>query len=264
MGKYWVIMRNTWEEMTTYRLSFTMWRIRTVMQLLTMYFLWIAVLPQKNILYGYNQSLLLTYVLGTAIVGTVVLSSRSYEVGDEINKGDLSNYLLRPINYFLYWFARDAGDKAMNVAFAVVELTILFFILRPPFFIQTHPLYLLFFLLSIMVAIVMYFFFNFLMGLIGFWSPEVWAPRYIFITLLYFFAGGLFPLDMLPKQIFSIIQFLPFTYMLYFPVKIYLGQLSITQMSTGLVIGVLWTGIVFLVVRGIWFKGLRLYTAQGR
>lgn len=264
MNKYFRVAKLTWDETLVYRLNFVMWRVRVVLQILTLYFLWVSLLPSGASIFGYNQSSILTYILGTSMVGSVVLSSRSYAVGDEINSGNLSNFLLRPINYFLYWFARDVGDKAMNIMFSVIELVVLFAILKPPFFIQTDSLYILLTFVAIVLALIMYFFFNFLLGLIGFWNPEVWAPRFIFIILLNFFAGGLFPLDILPKFIFSAFQLLPFTYLLYFPIKIYLGQLTIMEIFNGIMISLAWTILLFIVVRYIWRKGLLVYTAQGR
>lgn len=264
MKKYWIVAKNTWEETFIYRLNFVMWRFRTVLSLITVYFLWFSILPKNGFFLGYNQSLMLTYILGTSLVSSVILASRSIAVGEEINEGNLSNFLIRPINYFLYWFAKDLGDKAMNIIFSLVELTILFFILRPPFFIQTDPIYIFFCFISIILGVVLFFFFNFLLGLIGFWSPEVWAPRFIFIILLSFFAGSFFPLDILPTSIFNIFQYLPFPYLLYFPLKIYLGQLALGKIFFGLLISIIWTFLIYVIVRFVWQKGLKLYAAEGK
>ncbi len=264
MNKYFQIAKLTWDETLVYRLNFVMWRIRVVLQILTLYFLWASLIPSGTTLFGYDQSQMLTYILGASLVSSIVLSSRSSAVGDEINSGNLSNFLLRPINYFLYWFSRDVGDKAMNIAFAMVELTIIFAILKPPLFIRVESIHLLLTFVAIILAIIIYFFFSFLLGLIGFWNPEVWAPRFIFTVLLNFFAGGLFPLDILPKFIFSIFQLLPFTYLLYFPIKIYLGQLTTIEIFTGIAISLVWTTLLYVVVKYIWRKGLLVYTAQGR
>lgn len=264
MKKYYIIARNTWDEMLTYRVSFIMWRLRNVIQLLTIYFLWSVILPTGKTLLGYSQSLMLTYILGTSLLDSIVLSSRTYAVGEEINNGNLMNFLLRPINYFMYWFSKDLGDKFMNLCFSTVELILIFIILKPPFFIQTNPFYILPFIFSIILSLFMYFFINFLLGLIGFWSPEIWAPRFIFITLLGFFAGSLFPLDILPRAVYEILRLLPFTYLLYFPLKIYLGQLSFLEIVTGLSVSVFWTFAIYFIVRTVWQKGLKNYTAYGR
>src|SRR5579859_1305440 len=142
MKKYFLIARNMWDQTLTYRLNFIVWRIRVVINLLIIYFLWMAILPSGKQLFGYSQSMILTYILGTSLLNAIILASRSGEVGDEINNGDLSNFLLRPINYFYYWFAKDLGDKAMNLIFSVIELSILFFLLKPPLFLQHNLFYL--------------------------------------------------------------------------------------------------------------------------
>lgn len=75
--KYWLVAKNTWEETLTYRLNFAMWRVRTVLQLLTLYFLWLSVLPKDTTLLGYTQPFMLTYILGTSLISSIVLASRS-------------------------------------------------------------------------------------------------------------------------------------------------------------------------------------------
>lgn len=261
---YLLVAKHTWDEYVAYRLNFAMWRIRNVLQLLTTYFLWFIVMPTQGSLLGYTRSMMLTYVLLSEFFSSIVLSSLTGEVGDEINKGDLSNYLLKPINYFAYWFFRDIGDKLMNISFAIPELILFLIILRPPFFVQTNIFVLLTTVFVLLEAVMLYFFINFLLGLIGFWSSEVWAPRFILFMVLTFFSGGIFPLDILPKPIFTVFQLLPFTYLLFFPLKIYLGTLSLTQALGGIIISSIWIGILFISLQFVWRKGLRVYTAQGK
>ena len=115
MNKYLLVAKNTWYETVTYRFNFVMWRIRVVFQMLTVYFLWLAIIPSNGNFLGYTKPLMLTYILGTSFISSITLASRSYGIGEEINNGNLSNFLIKPINYFLYWFAKDMGDKAMNI-----------------------------------------------------------------------------------------------------------------------------------------------------
>lgn len=264
MKKYFLVAKNTWAEMLTYRLNFVMWRVRGVVFLLSMYFLWLAVIPKGTLVLGYNQELMLTYIFGALLVNAIVFSSRSYAIGDDINQGNLSNYLIRPLHYLFYWVAKDMGDKFMNIMFSIVELCLLFYILHPPFFLQTNGLYLIPFAMSIIFAMILNFFFNMLLGFIGFWSPEVWAPRFIYFMISSFLVGIYFPLDILPANVVNMFQYLPFTYMLYFPLKIYLGQLSLVVVYQGLFVSILWTFLLYIITQFIWQKGLKIYTAQGR
>jgi ABC-2 type transport system permease protein len=195
---------------------------------------------------------------------SIVIATRTAEIGDQINNGTLSNFLIRPISYMKYWFARDLGDKAMNLVFSVVEITLLIIIFKPNLFIQNQPQYIAIAFVSALISMTMYFYFNYLLGLLGFWSNEIWGPRFIFWILLNFFAGSLFPLDILPNTIFNILKFLPFTYLLYFPLKIYLGQLETYAIIEGLIISILWTFILYFVVKLTWNKGLKVYGAEGK
>lgn len=265
MKKYWPVFKNTLEEYFAYRLNFVMWRVRTVLQLLVVYFLWLAVFQnQRGEIFGYTQSLLLTYILGTSVLRAVVFSSRTIDVGDEINRGNLTNFLLKPISYFKYWFTRDLADKILNIFFAALELTIIYLLLKPPIFLQTSFLNFSLFVASVGLATLLYFYINFLFGLLAFWTPETWAPRFVFFIFLEFFAGGLFPLDILPEFLFNLLIFSPFAYLVFFPLKIYLGQLNPWQIGQGLAVCAFWIVIFYQIVRLIWQKGLMIYSAEGR
>lgn len=263
-GKYWQVFKLTWEEYLAYRLNFFMWRVRTVLQLLTIYFLWLAILRGRGEIFGWSQSSILTYILGTSILRAIIFSTRTYEVGSEINEGNLLNFLLRPINYFKYWFSKDLADKVLNIGFSIVELTLIFLILRPPIFWQTNIAFLALFVLAVGLGVILNFFVSLSLSSLAFWTPDIWGIRFLFGIILEFFAGALFPLDILPKTLFSLLQFLPFSYLLYFPLKIYLGTASFGQILTGFVVEILWLVIIFQVLQIVWQKGLRIYGAWGR
>lgn len=257
-------MKATWEEYMTYRLNFVLWRVRMVMQLLVTYFLWWAIFSGRSQFFGYSQSMILTYVMLSSIVRTIVLGTTTMEIGDLINQGNLSNYLVRPIKFMRYYMARDAADKLLNIAFAIVEVLLLLLILRPPLFVQTNIIPLLLAGCAILLGTVLYFGFSMLLGFLGFWTPDVWAPRFLSFVIMEFFAGGLFPLDILPHPLFALSQSLPFYYFIYFPLKLYLGQIPTNAITTGFAVGILWVGGFGYLMHVVWRKGLRVYTAEGR
>lgn len=195
---------------------------------------------------------------------SIVFATRSQSIATDINEGDLSNFLLRPVSFLKFQFARDIADKGMNISFAIFELTLIFILLKPPFFIQKDPVYLALFILSTILATLMYFFFSVLLGMVGFWSNETWGPRFIFYQLITFFAGGLFPLDILPRVIYKSLEYLPFQYLIYFPLNIYLGLVSLQEAARGIMISGVWVVIMLFVTRYLWGIGLKFYTAYGK
>jgi ABC-2 type transport system permease protein len=200
------------------------------------------------------------------IVRALVLSARAMDVSNDISQGDLSNYLLKPISYFKYWFTRDISSKALNLIFAAVEFTGLFIILRPPFFFQGNPLTLLIFLVSIILAILIYFLLLFLISSIPFWAPEIgWGSHFLVtVVIIEALSGSLFPINILPGVLQSIVLATPFPYLIYFPVEVYLGNITGAALIGGLMVATAWCGVLWFSLNFIWQKGLKAYQAFGR
>ncbi|MDP2860538.1 MAG: ABC-2 family transporter protein [bacterium] len=264
MRKYLHLAKVIAEEYFAYRLNFILWRVRMVLRLLTLYFLWETIFRGQGEIGNYNHTQVLTYVLLSSVLVATVISSRTIDAAGEISRGDLSNWLVRPLSYFKYYISKDCVDKLLNIGFAVVEIAMIVYFLKPAVFLQTNIQTIFLFLLAAFLATVLFFLLSFLISFIGFWSPEVWAPRFLLIACLEFLSGGLFPLDLLPKPVFEVLTLLPFNYLLYFPAKIYLGQLSAFESIKGMFIAAAWVFIFYRLFRAVWKKGLRAYSAEGR
>ena len=263
--KYWLIIRNTWDEYATYRLNFILWRVRVIIRFFITYFLWASIYSTTGQnFFGYSREQMLTYVLSVYIVSNFVFATRTQEVGAEINEGKLTNYLLQPLGYFSWLWTRDISDKLLNSLCTIFEVLFLILILKPPLFIQTNTILLVITLITFITAIIVYFCISLLLSFIGFWTSEVWATRFIFFILLDFLAGNFFPIDILPPVLAKTLLFTPFPYLFYFPVKIYLGQLTTNEISIGFLVLFCWTIILVKSVVRVWKKGLRTYSAEGR
>lgn len=249
-----------------YKLNFIMWRVRNVFQVFLVFFLWDSVFsdPSRTV-FGYDRSKMLTYVFGLVAMRAIVLSSRSIDIGGDISSGRLTNYLLKPFSFFKYWFTRDLSSKALNLIFAMVEIVFLYIILKPQFFLQTHLGVLLVFLLSLALAIGIYFLLLLLVNIVPLWNPDQsWGPTFLLIVIVEFLAGGIFPLDILPWSLQNILYLTPFPYLLFMPLQIYLGKIDILTSLKADVVAFLWIGILIYIIRTSWRKGLKLYSSEGR
>lgn len=263
MNKYFQLIKISWENGLVYRLNFLMWRVRLILGLLTAYFLWKAVFTNQQTIFGYSESAMITYILVASLLQSLVLATRSIDLAGIINSGDLSNILAKPISNFWYWFSRDAADKILNLVFAAAELSILYLLLRPP--LVFPPMLLVLLVLPVLLlSTFLYYLINYLFGLLGFWTPEVWAPRFLLFVILQFVAGSLFPLDVLPQSIQKIVSFTPFPYLIFFPTQLYLGKLAGTTITSGILASLFWIVIFTLIVEITWNKGLKNYGAEGR
>ncbi len=266
MKKYLEIFRISWQDAFVYRLNFIMWRVRTIFWFLTVYFFWLAVYSKNSSIYNYDRSLMFTYIVGSAFLHSLIFASKSVNIGVEIANGDLNNYLLKPINYLKNWFTKDLADKLLNVIFFILELLLIMLILKPPLIFPSSFLQISLFILSILLAMVLYFFFSFIVSTFAFWYPEHnnWPLRWVVIVIIGFLAGDSLPLDIFPKPIFHIFKLLPFSYMTFYPLQLYLGRLSGSQIINMFMAMIIWLFVFIVLSRFIWKKGLKKYGAYGR
>ncbi len=264
--KYCSIFEISWSNSFVYRLNFVMWRVRSVLQLLTIYFLWLAIFKKGGTVFGYDRQLIITYILGTSILRSFVLGSRSIDVATEIANGNLNNYLVKPINYFGNWLTRDLADKALNLIFVIGEVILFIWLLKPTLALQSNPSHVFAFIIASILAMLIHFFLSFLISSVTFWYVEEsgWPLRFLSSVIIEFLSGGLFPLDILPQAAFSVFRLLPPAYFLFYPMQIYLGRLTPQALIQVLGMMLFWVVILYKIAQFVWNQGLKVYGAYGR
>jgi len=261
--KYWTVFSLHWQEGLQQRASFFMERFRSLVVLLSFYYLWSALLATRNSFAGYDRAEMITYVLGTNILRGLVFGSRNDEIAYEINRGRLSAYLLKPVSFAGYTFSRDLAVKSINSLSAIIEVIVLAFILKAPI---RWPHYLwqwLVFVASLCGAVVLYFLLSFLVGCWGFWTAESGGPRFCLELFLEFTAGSFFPIDVLPPALQTVFKTFPSPYMIFFPLRIFLGKLTTIDLIKGFSIQLLWIVVLEVIVRHVWRRGVSVYGAEG-
>jgi ABC-2 type transport system permease protein len=267
MDKYKKIFMISIQQEMAYRLNFVMWRVRNIFQIFLVFFLWDSIFREPGkVLFGYDRAKILTYVFGILVVRAIVLSSRAIDVSGQVARGDISNQLLKPIGFFKYWLTRDFSTKFVNLSFAFVEGVVLYLILRPPLFLQTDPVYLAVFLLSLVIAFLIFFLIVLANSSIPFWVPEAaWGVNFIVIAIITeFLSGALFPLDVLPLSLQQLVSYTPFPYLIFFPIQVYLGSVSYLYAIKGILVSGVWLVLMYFLTKKLWEKGLTVYQAQGR
>ena len=263
MRAYLEIFRTTIAEYLVYRLSFVLWRVRTIITLLIRYYLWLAIFEKTPVIFGYTESHMLTYILLSSVISHLVLSTKTADVAGEIVGGKIINYILKPVSFFKYQIAKDLADKFLNISFAVFEIAILIFLLKPPLFLQTDITMYIYMIYFVIIGLIISFFINISLSFIGFWTPEVWGPRFIFFMLILFFSGTYFPLDILPTPLYYATFLTPFPYFFFLPSRIYLG-LPPNHLVVFAIFGAVWVFISYYATKQLWLKGVRQFSFFGR
>mgnify|MGYP001054815035 CR=1 FL=1 len=266
MSKYLAVLTITLKEYFAYRFNFIIWRIRVIIGFLIPFFLWLTVTKQVKNFAGYEEKTIISYFFFTHLLSYFILGTRTVDITGQIQNGEIINLLLKPISFFRYYFFRDLADKILNFSLSFLEINLFFFFFSlpsPSFNLQFFWLFLFFLLIGLFLS----FFLNLLLSFLGFWSTEVWAPRFIFYVLISILSGSLFPLDLLPKKIFSLILLTPFPYLFFLPVKIISSpETLINKIDLNFLFFMAssWLIVLFFSSKFFWQKGLKSFSFWGR
>jgi len=265
MSKYFSVFTLTLKEYFAYRLNFLIWRLRVFISFLIPFFLWLTVTKQVKNFAGYEKESVISYFFFSHILSYFILGTRTIDIASQIQNGEIINLLLKPVSFFNYYFFRDLADKILNFALSFLEITIFFFIFSYSLP-QLNLQFFLPFVFFLLIGLFLSFYLNLLISFLGFWSTEVWAPRFIFFILISILSGSFFPLDVLPKKLFSLIILTPFPYLFFLPVKMIVSpQTLINKINFNflMIMSIFWSIILFFLSRFLWQKGLRSFSFWG-
>ncbi|HWF18827.1 MAG TPA: ABC-2 family transporter protein, partial [Verrucomicrobiae bacterium] len=229
-------------------------------------YLWRAVFGSKpggETVAGYTLMQMTSYYLIVTLVDVLTaVNEDDWQIASDIKDGNISQFLVKPIDYLRYRLCLFFSGRLIYLLVTAAPLAVFIFCLRK-YFVLPEPMMLGWFLLSVFLTALLQFFTSYAMAMLAFWVLEVSTFIFILFAFEYLASGHLFPLDILPPTIAKLMNFTPFPYQMYFPVSIYMGRITGTQLARGLVIQALWVFAAYLIARFAWNRGIRKYSAVG-
>jgi ABC-2 type transport system permease protein len=186
-----------------------------------------------------------------------------WQIAADIKDGNISQFLLKPINYLTYRLCLFFSGRLTYLAVAAAPLAVFILCLSKYFVLPANWTALGLFMISTVLTAFLQFFTSYAMAMLAFWVLEVSTFIFILFAFEYLASGHLFPLDILPPAIERVLFFTPFPYQLYFPVSIYMGKVTGSQVVFGLLIQGGWVLVAYLAACFAWARGIKKYSAAG-
>lgn len=267
MQKYFKVIEVGIQNSFVYRYNFFIQTVFQFVPLITTILLWSAAYAGKSAhetIADYTLNSMIGYYLLSMIAGNIVGNWwQDFQISEEIRNGQLNKYLIRPVSYLGYRLCLVLSNKLVYISVIAIPLTIGLFFFRYYLPAPASLLILFLFIISLLLTLIMNFLLSFCIGLISFWMLEVSTLFFIFYGVQNLLSGGLFPLDLLPKPIYAVTKFLPFYYQAFFPVSMYMGKFSISEIMQAMIVQILWVTIIYLLAKSLWYRGLKRYSASG-
>ena len=183
----------------------------------------------------------------------------SREISRSVKDGSIAYILCKPYHYLLYQLSIGFADTITQIGFNFISggLTVWILIGPPPTFMGWHLV-----LVSILLAWLIDFCINAIIGLTAFITEDVSAFEWIYSKFLLLLGGVLIPLDFFPDWLQSITKLLPFSYTIFGPARLFVDPTL--QRFTALVAGqILWVVILGALVLLIFQRGSRWLSING-
>lgn len=246
MRLFWEIALRSFRRHLTYRAA-------TIAGLLTNFFFgWLkvsvllALYNGRSVVEGISQNDLYAFVALTQAALTYLAMFGWYELMESVHTGEIGADLLKPMSYFRFWLAKDAGRATVALLLRGV-IIMLFFGLVFPMSFPTDWLHWVWLGTAVLFSWLVSFTFRFLVNLAAFWSPNARGminAGFIFGWLL---SGFLMPLRLLPEWLQTIAYLTPFPYMLNLVVELYLGLLQGPELVQALLLQLAWAAGMAIV-----------------
>jgi ABC-2 type transport system permease protein len=261
MRKYWTVFWVNWQNALQYRGPTLISILGSVLRIAVLLYLWSTIYQEDGKLGTYSLSDLITYYLLQMVIDSLVLSYVSWEIVDEIREGNFSNFLVRPVNYLHYWFMINFSWKLFGGMMILLVGSVFSFTLFKHFSLPTRPETFLFFGLSLIVGGLLAFEFDFAIGLLAFWLVQANSFKYMLQYIMFFFAGTLLPLDLFPAAFHKVATLLPFRYLVFFPIQIFLEKEP--HPVEGLLGALVWVVALYFLLQFALRRGIARYEAVG-
>ena len=185
-----------------------------------------------------------------------------WEIGRSIQSGKIALDLLKPMEYRKYLFWSYSGSF----------VTQFFFTFLPTFIvvaIVTHGtihlgLNLLFFVVSVIMAVSINYSIDFLVGTICLYTESIWGINIMKQVIVMLLSGATIPIAFFPEPLKTIVYYLPFQSIYNAPLSVLLDGNPQTQtVLTTLGIQLFWCIAMAVLSKLFWKVSLRQITVNG-
>ncbi len=226
------------------------------------YFIWKAIYANASAIEGFDFSAMLTYVGVGWIIRSFYFNNIDQDLSQQVAEGKLVMDLIKPVNIQMMYIAQALGESIFRLALltapTALVLLLVYPLRRPASW--TH-------FAAFMVSVALTFFIvagiNFAVGTLAIRLLSILGLLRAKYFLLELFSGLLIPISFFPHAFQTILSFMPFQYISYVPLLIYLGKIQGIGLAAAIGMQLFWVLALLAVGDVMWKWSSRKITIQG-
>lgn len=255
---------STYKEWAAYKSHMALTAIITPLGLVIQYFIWSAVYSDRTSFSGLSLDQMMLYYVVSAIIGLVVFDFAEWNLQMLIHTGKLTTFMLRPMVHMRFALYQKIGHRLLSFWLEVIPVALISMLVLHIYPKTQYPFWAA---LSIALSFLMTFFVHYSIGILSFWSVRNNGLRGALGIISSISAGVYFPLVLFPRWLQNIMFLLPFQYMTYVPVSVFLGSYKLGSVALSIsqivLIQAAAVAIMYLISKALWFFGSKKYMGVG-
>lgn len=245
-------------ESIAYRAELFIWMLTTTMPLV-MLPLWQAV-AETGPVGGYDVDHFTAYFLYAFIVRQLTSVWASWTINMEVKQGTLSMRLMRPIHPFWAYAVESLSAMPLRLSIAAPLAIFVLYWTGARYVVDSWAMAGVG-LLAIVGAWLISFAANVALGALSLFTQSSIKLMDVWLAGYFVMSGYLVPLSLFPEIIRNAPYWMPFRYLLGFPVELWSGALTMREALTQLAAQWTWVLILGCIAALIWNAGLKRFSA---
>ena len=226
------------------------------------YFIWKAIFAHSSHIEGFDFSQILTYIAVGWIIRSFYFDDIDQDLANQVTEGTLVMNLIKPVNLQLSMIARALGESVFRLALLTVPTTLVLFLVYPVKRPASWVHFTAFFVSSVFSFFIVAGI-NFAVGTLAIRLKSILGLLRAKYFLLELFSGLLLPISFFPPPLQKLLAAMPFQYISYIPVLLYLGKINGAGILKELGIQLFWVAALLAVGHAMWNWSSRKITIQG-
>jgi ABC-2 type transport system permease protein len=228
------------------------------------YFIWKAVFTNQQTVNDFTFAEIITYYGISTLINYCIMDFADWNLQFLIQTGRFATFMLRPVSHRFFALSQKVGHRMLGFIFEFIPVYFIFyFIFRIPLI----PANIFWAVISLVLGYLMMFLVDYCVGMTAFWLVKSGGIRSMFNLLRDVFTGVLIPLTFFPGAIQKILLYLPFQYISYVPVRVFLGSYELAGIKIGIpqIVALQAAAVLIMwaVSEAIWRLGIKRFIAVG-
>ena len=266
MGKvvrlYWAFARVGFINTLAFRLRYYTGIATYFIYVSVYYFIWKAIYQHSTSIEGFDFAHLLTYIGVGWIIRSFYFNNIDQDLAYQVIEGRLAMDLIKPVNIQLMYVSRAAGESVFRLALLTIPTAVVLFLVYP-LRLPASVGHAVAFLVSVLLSFLIVAAINFAVGTFALRLQSILGLMRAKFFLLELFSGLLLPMTFFPHIAQKILAVMPFEYISYVPMLIYLGKLNGVGVARAIGIQILWIAVLLAIGDGLWRWSTRKVIIQG-